>query len=297
MKNHIITFLLSLLVAGGAVAQDFAPVGAKWHYDNWGAITFFGDGYITLENQGDTLIEDKVCQRLLKTTYTYNGLTENNHIATSFEYVTSQGDSVFNYRFGQFYLLYDFAAMPGDSWTVAGNSTCEQPGTVIVDSIAFESIDGDQFRSLYVSSPMESPVQFSRGTIYERIGCVGYMFPEPMCMLDGDQGGPLRCYADNAASYQFRNDLECDEITLVGIADHDDAPFTVGPTMFTDIISIQGPSSALIYQLIDLQGRIVQKGEVLSPSDLPLGHVASGPYILHLSSRSYSASFRLLRSN
>lgn len=296
MKNLIISSLLLLLAFGCATAQDFAPVGATWHYDNWSAITFFGDGYITLENNGDTIIEGKVCQRLLKTTYMYNGWNQTNSTTTSFEYVASQGDSVLNFKHGQSYLLYDFSAEAGDIWTVAGNEVCDEHGTVIVDSVAYEFFDGAELKCLYVRSPSDSPVQFSHLKIVEGIGCLGYMFPEPYCVTDSNLGGQLRCYSDNQSSFHFQNDVACDAMTLVGISDeHAAGNLKVFPTVFTDVLQIDGTSSKLIYQLFDMQGREVERGEISQTEQLNLGHVSSGSYILFLSSNKHFNSFNLLK--
>jgi len=292
--------LLTMCLTHAAYAQEFAPLGSKWHFNYWVAMAFIGDGYIVLEHDGDTTIQGLECQRLLKTTRFYNGSTQQVGTHMEFEYLRSQSDSVFVHRFGQFHLLYDFGAQPGDVWSVAGNTVCEEPGMVLVDSIGTEVIDGVTLRYLHVSSPLSSPNQFTRSKIMERIGCIGYMFPEPMCgITDSDFGGTLRCYADDDVSVQFQAPTACDRLwTSVEHTTSPSQTLTVHPTAFHDFLMVDAPGieTDLHFGIHDLSGRMHRCGTV--PDDRiirNLDELREGMYVLRLFGVSHASQFRVVR--
>ncbi len=292
--------LLTLGLTHAAYAQEFAPPGSKWHFNYWMAMVFIGDGYITLEHDGDTLIDGLWSQRLKKTSFVYNGILQQTSEHVDFEHLRSQGDSVFVHRFGQFHLLYDFGAQPGDVWSVAGNSVCEEPGIVVVDSIGTEVLEGVPLRYLHVSSPPTSPNQFTRSRIIERIGCVGYMFPEPMCgITDSDFGGTLRCYADDDVSLLFQAPTACDKLwTDIPSNALSGQSMTVRPTLFQDFLMVEAPAlqSDFHFAIHDLSGRVHRSGTV--PTDRiirDLGGLREGMYVLRLVGAAYASEFRVVR--
>lgn len=298
--THLSIGILMLCLTAVASAQQFAAPGSKWHFNYWVAMTFIGDGYIVLEHDGDTVIQGLECQRLRKTTHFYNGSTQQVGMHMDHEHVRSQGDSVFVHRFGQFLLLYDFGAQPGDVWSVAGNSVCEESGIVVVDSIGTEVLDGVPLRYLHVSSPPTSPNQFTRSKIIERIGCVGYMFPEPMCgITDSDFGGTLRCYADDDVSLLFQTPTACDKLwTDIPSNALSGQSMTVRPTLFQDFLMVEAPAlpADLHFAIHDLSGRVHRSGTV--PTDRiirDLGGLREGMYVLRLVGVAYASEFRVVR--
>src|SRR3990172_9519207 len=195
-------------------AQNWAAPGADWHY-TYALFTF--DGYIKIEKLGDTLINGYTCDILKKTRIGYNYMTSTNDtIDLGREYTRLNNDTVYNFRNNQFYILYCLNANPGDTWTVAGNNTnCNATDTVKVDSIGVTVINSTTLRYLWTSSPTSSEWRFTN-KIVEKIGCVGYMFPEPYCLVDINEGGPFRCYNDSAGwSYQTGIVPYCDYTTQV----------------------------------------------------------------------------------
>ena len=92
---------LDLLVAGKTAglilvsivyssAQNFAPIGAEWHFEK--RFAFRGDvDYVKIICNDTILINGKLCQRLEK----INNIICNNR--PDVEYVFSNGDSVFLY--------------------------------------------------------------------------------------------------------------------------------------------------------------------------------------------------------
>jgi hypothetical protein len=201
------------------ISQEWAPIGAEWYYD---FDEFQVTGYVKIVSEGDTIINGQQCKKLAKTLVTYNSLLD--VYDTSFignEYTWSDTDKVYIYKYGQFYTLYNFAAQPGDFWTIpaAFPGYCDSIGTMVVDSIDNTIINNVSLRMLYCSSGANS--NWTVGTmIIENIGPIGsYMLPEMTVncgVIDLYEGGPLRCYYDDVIGlYSTGISPECDYLLSV----------------------------------------------------------------------------------
>ncbi len=177
-------------------AQNWAAAGSVWHF-NYSNLTF--DGYIKIEKIGDTLISGKICDILKKTRIGYNYISSSDDtIYLGREYTRLSNDTVYNFRNNQFFILYCFNAVPGDTWLVAGNNTnCNLTDSIKVDSIGTTVISSTTLRYIWTSPSINIGLQFT-GKVVEKIGCIGYMFPEPFCLTDLNEGGPFRCYSDSS---------------------------------------------------------------------------------------------------
>jgi len=238
------TLLLSLLLyfaSSLTMAQVWAPSGATWHYD-WAAMWY--SGYVKIKYIGDTIVDGKSSKILIKERFTYdwvNHIYSNNVIG--YEYTYLENNIVYYYRYGQFFKLYDFNSVANDSWKVAGwdlSHPCGDTAIVVVDSTGFTTINSISLRYLKVSPGPNSYWAFSSDTIIERIGSLGYMFPEPTCLVDVYEGGPLRCYYDDSFGlYERGSAPACDYIT--GLADNHPERnfFKVYPVPATSIIILE----------------------------------------------------------
>lgn len=213
-------------------SQNWAAPGAIWYY-TYTNFTF--DGYVKIEKVGDTTINTFTCDILQKTRIGYNYISST-YDTTSLgkEYTRLSNDTVYNFRGSQFYILYIFNANPGDTWIVAGNNTnCNVTDTVKVDSIGLTVINSSTLRYLWTSSPILGEWRFTN-KIIEKIGCVGYMFPEPYCAPDINEGGPFRCYNDSSGwSYQTGIVSYCDYTTPVYEYSDQNISVIIFPNPFT----------------------------------------------------------------
>lgn len=277
MKNLIISPIL-LLVFGCATAQNFAPVGAKWHYTTGGFISP-EIGFFSFESVLDTLIDGRECRRIAGST----GCFEIS------EYVFDRNDSVFFYHPAreEFCLLYDFGASVGDIWTVYhvfGDSS-----VVLVDSLGTLEVDGQTLRIVH-TSPMHSGEIYFWGTFIERIGgifpVIGFCDPSP----DG-----LRCYEDTVISLH-QGPYDCEEIisSTEAVSNSD---IRVYPNPFTDYLQINLPATVQSagYVVSTVDGRAIMQGK-LDGSSLNLAHLPQGVYVLNLTYGNQSFHFKLLKS-
>ncbi len=233
MKKSIYTFTfisyLVLLSFTNIFAQgSWCPPGSVWYY---GFDAEYFSGYIKIEYVGDTIIQSVSCKKLKKIMYSYNFVSQelNSYIIGN-EYTYAEEDKVFYYTANQFFKLYDFAAQPGDTWTVQGTKhyeNCDSTGIVKVDSIGTIQIDGFQHRYICVSPADDfSEWGWKSVKIIENIGPVepnannsyDFLFPVKlsfcgMALDEHIEGGFFRCYS-NASGFDYTSGIvaECDFI-------------------------------------------------------------------------------------
>lgn len=215
-KLYFLSIILFLFC--NSIYCQFSPTEAKWYYEYNQAPSY---GYIKIEYIKDTIIENETCKVLqkIRNIYYYLGgiyLTD----SLGNEYIFQRNDSVFNYKRGHFYLLYDFSAHSGDIWVVGAirwnqYSSCDSIGQVKVDSVGLKIIYQDTLKVIYTSSYMNSNWVFS-GPIVEKLGCLGYMLPEKyICLVDAGEGGAFRCYSDSLFLYHADSLMPCDYINTI----------------------------------------------------------------------------------
>ncbi len=184
-------------------AQDFAPIGAKWHYTE--NFAFTGDkGYLKIESIKDTLFHEKNCKLLSKT----GVLMCSNRIES--EIVYSQDSAVYFWDkdFNIFQKLYDFKVVAGSQWSILVKHDLADVDTikVIVDSISTIEILNKTQKVLNVSY---SPSYYNYDTHYSSkivysIGDFTYLFnfyPYWSGACDFNYSGGLRCYEDSEFGY------------------------------------------------------------------------------------------------
>jgi hypothetical protein len=280
MKRKILNIML-VLATINVVGQNWAAPGATWHYTSNGLTS---EGYVVINKISDTLINGNTCDVLKKQRFSYDFINlQYDTTNLGREYTYSNGNKVFFWRNGQFYTLYDFNAIAGNAWLLPGVLSCSDD-SVIVDSVRTVIINTISLKKLYIHS-LNNQVSIG-DSIVEKIGSYGYMFPEPMCIIDATEGGSLRCYSDSSNfSYDIGLTSSCDFIMAVKDLDTDDE------------IKIY-PNPTISYMEIQLSGKGISElcitnilGEVLFRKDFPKAQSAQidvsglspGVYILSIS--------------
>lgn len=198
--QRLLVFIVLLAAYFPAQAQSWAPDGAVWHFSY---LEFWNQGYIKVEKTGDTTINGYTCDILTKTSVLKNLITSHYDTTTiGREFIRADGNKVSIYRFNRFYTLFDFDAIPGDTWEIPATYVvpmCDTTGLVIVSDTFSVLINDTRVRALQLSTPEESHWGFG-STVYEQCGPVdAYLFPELTLnsgIADIHEGGPFRCYSD-----------------------------------------------------------------------------------------------------
>lgn len=283
-------FFFAVLFSASTYAQSWAPAGAKWHYSYIG----FASGYVEIANVGDTIIAGQTCQKLQKT---FNGLqfgvTPMNYVFDT-TYTYENNGIVYVLEQNQWKVLYNFNATVGEHWPIAPMpdfGSCIQNSQLKVLATGTKVINAETLKYLVVD--FCNPDLSSQGiqdTIIEKIGFTGsYMLPADYCLmsLDGNEGGPFRCYSDNNFNtYKPFYDEVCDFIVstdeLAAVIQIELAP-NPSNGVFEIKTEKQEPLDILVY---NQAGVLVSKHHFENPlanTTLQLTSQAKGIYFAHLS--------------
>ncbi len=288
MKTSIISGLF-LLMTCGLWAQDFAPIGAEWHYTEG----FFMSGdknFLKITSVKDTVYQGKACRKLLKTRIIWCNMR------TETEYVYSKNNAVFFWQsdLTGFQKLIDFNAEAGDSWAIQMNdmviATDIDSVLIEVDSTSYIDINNQSLKVLYVTYrgyyDDEIEVQYS-SQIIEKIGDMYYLFnffPELALACDGNYSEGLRCYEDeelglystgiaDSCTYIYHwTDIEEESKETI---------FSVYPNPTTDIVEINTNSQeSMVLEIRDLTGRLISKYDFRSNTEIDLSGLPDGIYLM-----------------
>lgn len=209
-------FLIAISLSNGVIAQDWAPIGAKWWYHASPFSMFDPVSFTTIESIGDTIVLGKNC-RVLKRNY---GCSDGVGVAQE-EYLYLDSNILYRYHPYRdlFTILYDYNANEGDSWWVYPVFLPADSFMVTVDSTDSIVINFDTLKVLHITN-WGSPWGFA-GMLVEKLGLIGpdnYSYPYffPQYGACDPHAGPLRCYQDPALGmYQRWDSIGCDSIYYV----------------------------------------------------------------------------------
>lgn len=291
--------LISLLLLPGIItAQDFAPLGSIWHYAN---IEDFFDtriGYVTLESIGDTVIQGFEARVLEETEYRTSGDT----IHKRFEFLRISGDTVWRYADDdEFYLLYNFSASVGDTWTTKAYHLLNGEDVEVeirVDSITTTMINGQNLKTMYYDTG-ESDLSYLGARVTEVIGGESFMFPFNYAWQDGDIRIGLRCYNDANFGHFMRDGVtQCNEL-ITDLEDvNADDQIRVYPNPSSGQITIELKDNSAVAEFLHVyssEGKLVERIALdRNESTYHLSLSNSGLYFLQVIGNGQSATRKLI---
>lgn len=285
-KAFIILFLSFSFIAN---SQVWISKGAIWHYE-WSNVGF--GGFERIEYVKDTLIDNKLCNKLVPFKYNFVG-TQNHEIvllrvdSLESRFTCVSGDTVFHRVNGKFYVLYNFGAKPGDSWEIGSDTNifkCTK-SFVTVDSIGTILINNKSYRWISVSPNPNSSMGI-RGKIIERFGAVDdYLFPtyyncDPNVAADFDWY-TFSCFQDdNFPLYNVIN-KDCEYLLTIGIPEIEQT-FTVYPIPTKGNLYISRESNSdLFIRIFAITGKEIYSKH-LRTNELDLSQLKDGVYFLRI---------------
>jgi hypothetical protein len=300
MKTSAI--FLFLLLSFSFRAQNWSPAGANWKYSYYG----FFPGYVDMFYSGDTIIEGQTAKILSKN---FAGVDWNMNVVTNFignEYTYENNGVIFIRYQNQWDTLYHFNAQVGDHWRMAKQpftSVCPENSRLKVLATGNKTINNEtrKFLVLDFCNPDLSSLGWGQDTIVENIGFIGtYFLPYDQFegAVDGNEGGPFRCYShDNFATYVPHFSEACDYIVGVEEVASNKTTFTIYPNpVETEIhLSYEYASAFTHYILYSLDGKIQQVGTL--SETIPLDHLKNGNYILEISNSVQKQFARVLKAD
>jgi len=282
-------FLFALMCSSAVHAQDFAPVGAKWHY---GAGAAFSPNtfYMWVESVGDTLVAGRNCRML----------TSNYGVDCSFysmPYLVLWEDSAVHFYVPQldtFQTLFDMKALPGETWQTAFTTDVSfeiDTVEVLVDSIGFQEINGHVLKQLYVTYSITSGENWGGGymsypaVITDRLGDMEYLFRlyTNQAICDGTYSLGLRCYEDPVLGFFSTGTAPACDYTFTSVAEEIIGQVTVYPNPTTGIIrvGVEGEREFTVH-VMDCTGRNVMIQRSAGEHLVDVSELPDGVYVLRL---------------
>jgi hypothetical protein len=307
MKNIASTTIFILFVTIFCQAQNWAPIGAKWHYDEHFA--FRGDmAFFLFESIGDTVVLGKNCRIIQK-----NDDWNCDMYYYSQDFMYESGDTVFFYDpiLNDFQILYNFNASVGDSWNfiLHDNYNGDIDSTVVyVDSVDYIVHNGLTLKRMFhtATSQFENyPFATQQFTAIERIGSPYFMFPlmpEFYGLCDGNYTSGLRCYEDSTLGLYIADSMFACDYTYVWVPGGGTSTerlasnlVKIYPNPATAFLQVEG-MIADAYEIYNLTWQLVDKGNVID-NQIDINNLVQGVYQLRLQHKANGSWqwFRLLK--
>jgi hypothetical protein len=283
MKNFI---LLIFLIFGGLAssAQQWAPIGAKWYYDE--RFAFSGNvDYVLYSSEKDTIFKGQNCRKISKS-HDFYCLDR-----PPFELMFDRNDSVFFYdpKLDTFQLLYRFNANKNDSWILKiheGQIGRNDTLNIFVDSTGSMVANNQTLKILYVTYSIryENDSMKYHSRIVEKFGDLLFMFnfyPSSNLACDMNWPNGIRCYEDTAfGNYHFALSDSC-SYTWTGINSNGKRNLILFPNPADETIQISGLNEPASFTINDMDGKIAESG-VIKDSQVVTKYLSKGIYLLRI---------------
>mgnify|MGYP006140835085 FL=1 len=205
MKKASLSLLMFSLFMSPTMAQDFAPVGAKWYF-NHSTVNPNFISYDVIEVVENAIVNGQDCVELERSFYN----ADNNLELSDTYYMYEDANKVYYYEedLSQFCLLYDFNLDVGETYTLDCwiSASTGEPMIVTIDSAYWEDVNGVSLKVQHISSD-DGLVSDFYGKTQQRLGNVLFLFP----LLENYEVSSLRCYEDDVIGNVVLNEIyDCD---------------------------------------------------------------------------------------
>lgn len=274
-------------------AQEFAPVGAVWHYTQ-GTLNPEVTTFKTFESISDTMINGVECKKIIEVERYLDTIN------VFYHYMYSENDSVFFYAADDFQLLYDFGANSGDTVVLDYFITYDDNSLkMIIDSTGTIIVDDQERKIQYITCGDGMLIEFGHHVI-KGIGNTSFMFPT----LDGSLDGPLRCYQDNFTGLFLNpfhpdngwNHQDCEEIITEIAETESKENISIFPNPTKNSISIQNIDRQTAYKIFDINGKILMRGIIFESSKINITELSKGIYFIEFGNDKMQTVRKLIKN-
>jgi hypothetical protein len=271
-----ILFTFSLIPNHKLNAQSFGEIGTEWYYSEHAGGACVGNcEYIHFKSVKDTIINQKITNKVTQTYYRYAGDT----VTLTPLYVYETNDTVFMWSFqkSRFLVTYIFNAETGDTLTldVPIETTNDATYRLIIDSIHNQTMDGVVLRKYYTTA-LDDFQFYNDGCYMDRIGGLGWLLPRTVSIPEA--AGPIRCYSDSQIDVNFQ-DIPCDYIQYNSKEEFKKNVINVYPNPVNDFIKIDTKQVVKKINLYDITGNLIL---TTTKMNVDLSNLLFGEYIIEI---------------
>ena len=266
-----------------AQVPEFAPIGAKWWYDQIEKFPPYNIAYWRFEVIKDTVIDDLLLRKINKTFVHQAGENTN-----SFYLYSDSGELfIYNPEIQILFPYFNFNASVGD--TIQTSDEYDGVATNIVDSIVNIEIEGEMLKRYYLSIIGDPYYYFAIdgycGCFTERLGSDGYFFAT-FSAVDPPPGGPRRCYEDDLIGLYGADDLEDCEYISTGIQEIISSKLNIYPNPAEDKLFVTyNMYSKPQIKLINLAGAEIIIPEITNNQNIlecDISNIPAGMYFISI---------------
>lgn len=301
LRFRAVILLTFLLMSGiRAFSQTWCPPGAVWHYTSYSWYPKH-EGMIEVRYSGDTVIEGKLCNRLVGTFSGYWNYYETDVIKHVDTYDIYFDNNVLYMYTGTFDTIVDFSADIGDSWLIpaacnGARMTVTDTGRVLVNNLSLKTITAE-FR-LYDKIHFDSTGTLTECTFIERIVGINsqrLMFPTS-CGLMHAPMIYFSCYKDSVFPLHNPHAADCSE--FVGISEGGLGSTKIYPLPFTDKLLVSTGNEmapGIKLEMMNVQGvRMLCQMHELSTNETEINtsQFPAGVYLLRIYQKGRLVSWR-----
>lgn len=269
-------WLIALLLPLQAAAQTvFAPLGAVWHYE-CGSIV--ANGYERIEVAGDTLLDGRNARKLQVDRYQTNYLDPDwspadGYAHTQDFYFTAQSSDSVWFWYGEWALLFNYAALPADSLVQDNDGMAD---LIVTDTTTIQ-INGIPLKR-WETALTDQTNTAAIGPYVERVGSLSTLYAYFTGGADdGWKHYNLRCYSDDyLGTYVVQPDEPCD----VPLSIQESSQRGFGPNPAVDVFFFPSAWAGFEMQVFDMEGKLRAQSRLSSSGQLDISAWQKGGYLL-----------------
>lgn len=282
-KLFISMILLFNLISTVTSQSLWFEKDATWHYRFY---SFWeGSGYEKIVYVSDTLIDGKLCKKLMRDVYFVSIQTKTiEHKDKRAQFVYQSGDTIWQFKSNKFNQLYNFNLQIGDTISFMNFHTVQNNKNVVSD-IQTINIQGESLRQQTIDV-FENNNILTKINIIEKIGVTSAPFSlfwnEFLINVFDFPTHKFRCYSDHLTPIiNYSNDV-CDALpATVDIEESETAnSLSLYPNPCTDKIYIKNLNHEASYKVFTIQGTELMYGT--TNSEIDVQGLENGLYLLQI---------------
>ena len=301
MKTRLLLSVTALICSASSFAQMWTGNNPVWHYNYWNVGE---EGFIKIEQTGDSLIQGKTCQELTATKHMFfstgpSGTIGHSVFPYGVNYVYESNDTVYYWQEESFRVLYDFSPMFGATWLVGitdpveSGSQCNDSSYTSVNLISTVNLGTETAALIELSALTGSELQLY-GKANAHFGAMeNYLFPswrscDPNQVSEYDMIS-FKCFQDDDLVYN-PSGTDCEYLlTHLGVNEQQQLELSIYPNPVSEVLAVKVAAGTYHYRIVSVTGEVAAENTMTSSGGeaaINTDALKKGVYFLELSTSS-----------